>query len=79
MQTSDTYHHRGQKDRHVGQDLHGIRYGYSAENKKRSRRLQRKRYKQSQTKVIDDQLDEVYEMKINEYYYTDTGEYDDDY
>ena len=65
--------------RHIGQDLHRIRYRYSAENKKRSRRLERQRYKQSQTKVIDDQLDEVYEMKINEYYYTDTGEYDDDY
>lgn len=65
---SNTYHHRGQRDRHVGQDLRNIRYGYSAENKRRCRRLERKRFNQQDSKNLDVDLDEVYEMKINEYY-----------
>lgn len=79
---SDTHHHRGQKDRHSEEDLWVSPFkgeANSSYSKKRSRRLERKRYKQSQTHVIDEHLDEVYEMSINEYYLTDTGECDDNY
>lgn len=69
---SNTYHHRGQRERHLGHDLWGKRplagHDYSAENKRRCRRLERKRFNQQDSKNLDVDLDEVYEMKINEYY-----------